>query len=70
MAADQHGGMGQITGQCLKVTVAASVRKQYSYFRSKLILPEGEGPAADRNFRGQRSEAGLHASRDSFYRTA
>jgi Domain of unknown function (DUF6431) len=33
-------------------------------------LPEGEGPAADRNFVRGLLAAGLHASLDSFYRTA
>src|SRR5215469_17237412 len=31
---------------------------------------EGEGPPVDRNLAGNRSAAGLHASRDSLYRTA
>src|SRR3990172_9248103 len=45
-------------------------RKAVFFFRSKLTLPEGEGPAADRNFGRKRSAAGLHASRDSLYLTA
>jgi hypothetical protein len=45
-------------------------RKAVFFFRSKLTLPEGEGRAADQNLGRERSAAGLHASRDSFYRTA
>jgi len=34
------------------VGLATAAGKQYSFFRSKLTLPEGEGPAADRNLAG------------------
>ena len=49
--------------------LAASELKQYS-FRLNLINREGEGPAADRIVSRRVSAAGLHASRDSLYRTA
>ena len=40
-------------------------------FSFELTLPEGEGPASrSKRFAGERSAAGLHASRDSLYRTA
>jgi hypothetical protein len=45
-------------------------RKAVFFFRSKLTLPEGEGPASRSKLSRERSAAGLHASRDSFYRTA
>lgn len=44
--------------------------KAVFFFRLKLTCREGEGPAADRNVCRRRSAAGLHASRDSLYRTA
>jgi hypothetical protein len=44
--------------------------KAVFFFRSKLTLPEGEGPASRSKLSRERSAAGLHASRDSFYRTA
>jgi Domain of unknown function (DUF6431) len=47
------------------------LRREAVFFsRLKLTLPEGEGPAADRDFGRERSAAGLHASRDSVYHTA
>ena len=45
-------------------------RKAVFFFRSKLTLPEGEGPPTDRDFGRERSAASLHASRDYLYRTA
>jgi hypothetical protein len=44
-------------------------RKAVFFFRSKLTLPEGEGPSS-RSKLGRTVTAGLHASRDSLYRTA
>ena len=61
-------GLGKITGQCLKGG-RGERQKAVFLFSFETDLPEGEGPAADRNFRRQRSAAGLHASRDSLYRT-
>ena len=39
-------------------------------FSFETIMPEGEGPASRSKLSRERSAAGLHASRDSFYRTA
>ena len=51
--------------------LAADDRKQYSCFRSNLIfVGRVKARPADRNFGRGRSAAGLHASLDSFYRTA
>ena len=40
-------------------------RKRYSCFVRNFVYRKGEGPPADRSFCGERSAAGLHASRDS-----
>jgi hypothetical protein len=47
--------MSFYTGQCSEGGDRFRQRKAVFFFRSKLTLPEGEGPAADRNSSRQRS---------------
>jgi hypothetical protein len=50
--------------------LAANNAKQYSCFRSNRLYRRVKARPADRNLGRERSPAGLHASRDSLYRTA
>jgi hypothetical protein len=65
--ANHFGESAFITGNVLSARLAAGDRKLYSFIVRDSLYLEGEGRSEIETW--QRSAAGLHASRDSFYRT-
>lgn len=63
-------GLGKKTGQCSECGLTANFGKQYSFFVRNGFSRRVKARPADRNLGRERSPAGLHASRDSLYRTA